>query len=219
VGVDVEVIADEALREGQYVAGANEDGWHLRGVQAGRDYEPTFADVRQAREGDACPNCGGTLHIQTAVEVGHIFKLGTFHSSAFGATFLAEDGREKPLVMGSYGIGLARTLAAIVEQSHDEDGIVWPRAVAPYDVHVVALPGAEEVAQRAAEALSAAGRAVLLDDRDLRAGEKFADADLIGCPVRVTAGRKSLEDGKVDVRDRASGAEKRLDVADLGTEA
>jgi prolyl-tRNA synthetase len=219
VGVDVEVIADEALREGQYVAGANEDGWHLRGVQAGRDYEPTFADVRQAREGDACPNCGGTLHIQTAVEVGHIFKLGTFHSSAFGATFLAEDGREKPLVMGSYGIGLARTMAAIVEQSHDEDGIVWPRAVAPYDVHVVALPGAEEVAQRAAEALSAAGRAVLLDDRDLRAGEKFADADLIGCPVRVTAGRKSLEDGKVDVRDRASGAEKRLDVADLGTEA
>jgi prolyl-tRNA synthetase len=219
VGVDVEVIADEALREGQYVAGANEDAWHLRGVQAGRDYEPTFADVRQAREGDACPNCGGTLHIQTAVEVGHIFKLGTFHSSAFGATFLAEDGREKPLVMGSYGIGLARTMAAIVEQSHDEDGIVWPRAVAPYDVHVVALPGAEEVAQRAAEALSAAGRAVLLDDRDLRAGEKFADADLIGCPVRVTAGRKSLEDGKVDVRDRASGAEKRLDVADLGTEA
>jgi len=219
VGVDVEVIADSALREGQYVAGANEDGRHLRGVQAGRDYEPTFADVRQAREGDACPNCGGTLHVQTAIEVGHIFKLGTFHSSAFGATFLAEDGREKPLVMGSYGIGLARTMAAIVEQSHDDDGIVWPRAVAPYDVHVVALPGAEEVATRAAEALSAAGQDVLLDDRDLRAGEKFADADLIGCPVRVTAGRKSLEDGKVDVRDRASGTEKRLDVADLGTEA
>lgn len=219
VGVELDVIADEALREGQYVAGANEDGWHLRGVQAGRDYEPTFADVRQAKDGDACPNCGGTLHVQTAVEVGHIFKLGNFHSSAFGATFLAEDGREKPLVMGSYGIGLARTMAAVVEQSHDENGIVWPRAIAPYDVHVVALPGAEEVAERAAEALSAAGRDVLLDDRELRAGEKFADADLIGCPVRVTAGRKSLEDGKVDVRDRASGAEKRLDVADLGTEA
>jgi prolyl-tRNA synthetase len=219
VDVDVEVIADEALREGQYVAGANEDGRHLRGVQAGRDYEPTFADIRQAKDGDACPECGGTLHVHTAIEVGHIFKLGTFHSSAFGATFLDEDGTEKPLVMGSYGIGLARTMAAIVEQSHDEHGIVWPESVAPYDAHVVALPGAEEIALQAAEALSAAGLDVLLDDRDRRAGEKFADADLIGCPLRITAGRKSLEDGKVDVRDRASGAEKRLDVAELGKEA
>ena len=219
VGVGLEVIADEALREGQYVAGANEDGKHLRGVQAGRDYEPTFADIRQAKDGDACPECGGTLRIQTAIEVGHIFKLGTFHSKPFGATFLDEDGREKPLVMGSYGIGLARTVAAVVEQSHDENGIVWPQSVAPYDVHVVALPGAEEIALQAAEALSAAGLDVLLDDRDQRAGEKFADADLIGCPLRVTAGRKSLEDGKVDVRNRASGDEKRLDVAELGKEA
>jgi prolyl-tRNA synthetase len=219
VGVDVEVIADEALREGQYVAGANEDGKHLRGVQAGRDYEPTFADIRQAKDGDACPECGGTLRVQTAIEVGHIFKLGTFHSKAFGATFLDEDGRDKPLVMGSYGIGLARTMAAVVEQSHDEHGIVWPKAVAPYDAHVVALPGAEEIALQAADALSAAGLDVLVDDRDQRAGEKFADADLIGCPTRITAGRKSLEDGKVDVRDRASGAENRLDVAELGKES
>jgi prolyl-tRNA synthetase len=219
IGVDVEVIADEALREGQYVAGANEDGWHLRGVQAGRDYEPTFADIRQAKAGDACPNDGGTLRIETAIEVGHIFKLETFHSKAFGATFLDEDGTEKPLVMGSYGIGLARTMAAVVEQSHDENGIVWPKAVAPYDAHVVALPGAEEIALQAAETLSAAGLDVLLDDRDQRAGEKFADSDLIGCPLRVTAGRKSLEDGKVDVKERASGAEKRLDVAELGKEA
>jgi len=218
VGVDIEVIADEALREGQYVAGANEDGKHLRGVQAGRDYEPTFADIRQAKDGDGCPECGGTLRIQTAIEVGHIFKLGTFHSKPFGATFLDEDGKEKPLVMGSYGIGLARTMAAVVEQSHDEDGIVWPKALAPYDAHVVALPGAEETAFQAAEALSAAGLDVLLDDRDQRAGEKFADADLIGCPLRITAGRKSLEDGKVDVRNRASGDEKRLDVADFGKE-
>jgi prolyl-tRNA synthetase len=219
VGVDIEVIADEALREGQFVAGANEDGKHLRGVQAGRDYEPTFADIRQAKDGDACPECGGTLRIQTAIEVGHIFKLGTFHSKPFGATFLDEDGREKPLVMGSYGIGLARTMAAVVEQSHDENGIVWPKAVAPYDAHVVALTGAEEIALQAAEALSAAGLDVLLDDRDQRPGEKFADADLIGCPIRITAGKKSLEDGKVDVRNRASGDEKRLDVAELGKEA
>ncbi|HEU5405287.1 MAG TPA: proline--tRNA ligase, partial [Gaiellaceae bacterium] len=219
VGVDIQVIADEALRQGQFVAGANEDGKHLRGVQAGRDYEPIFADIRQAKDGDACPECGGTLRIQTAIEVGHIFKLGTFHSQAFGATFLDEDGREKPLVMGSYGIGLARTMAAIVEQCHDENGIVWPRSVAPYDAQVVALPGAEDIALQAAEALSATGLDVLLDDRDQRAGEKFADADLIGCPVRITAGKKSLEDGKVDVRDRASGAEDRKDVAELGKEA
>src|SRR6476469_191030 len=218
VGVEVEIIADEALREGQYVAGANEDGKLLRGVQAGRDYEPTCADIRQTKDGDACPECGGTLRVQTAIEVGHIFKLGTFHSNAFGATFLDEDGRDKPLIMGSYGIGLARTMAAIVEQCHDEHGIVWPKAVAPYDAHVVALPGAEEIALQAAEALSAAGLDVLVDDRDQRAGEKFADADLIGCPTRITAGRKSLEDGKVDVRDRAGGAENRLDVAELGKE-
>jgi prolyl-tRNA synthetase len=218
VGVEVEVIADESLRDGQYVAGANEDGRHLRGVQAGRDYAPTFADIRQARAGDGCPSCGGALAVQPAIEVGHIFKLGTFHSEAFGATFLAEDGREKPLVMGSYGIGLARTMAAVVEQSHDENGIVWPRSIAPYDAHVVVLPGAEDVGVAAAEALAAAGLDVLLDDREQRAGEKFADADLIGCPLRVTAGRKSLEDGMVDVRDRATGAEKRLNVADLGKE-
>src|SRR5436305_2217724 len=218
VGVDVEIIADEALREGEYVAGANEDGRHLRGVQAGRDYEPTFADIRQAKAGDACPNCGGTLEVQTAIEVGHIFKLGTFHSKAFGATFLDEDGREKPLVMGSYGIGLARTMAAIVEQSHDENGIVWPRSVAPYDAHVVVVAGADEIALQAAEALSSAGLDVLLDDRDQRPGEKFADADLIGCPIRITAGRKSLEDGKVDFRDRAGGEDLRLNVAELGKE-
>jgi prolyl-tRNA synthetase len=215
VGVDVEVIADETLREGQFVAGANRDGWHVRGVEAGRDYQPTFADIRQAREGDACPECGGRLIVQTAIEVGHIFKLGTFHSNALGATFLDEDGREKPIVMGSYGIGPARTIAAIVEQHHDEHGIAWPRSVAPYDAHVVVLPGLEERGEEVAAVLSEAGRDVLLDDRDQRAGEKFADADLIGCPMRVTVGRKTLDDGAVDVRDRATGEERRVPIDEL----
>ena len=216
VNVDVDVIADETLREGQFVAGANRDGWHLRGVEAGRDYEPTFADIRQAVDGDACPNCGGRLIVQTAIEVGHIFKLGTFFSEPFDAKYLDEDGRERPLVMGSYGIGPARTIAAIVEQHHDEQGIKWPRSVAPYDVHVVALPGLDEQAAEVAEALHAHDHDVLLDDRDLRAGEKFADADLIGCPVRVTVGKKTLEDGAVDVRDRATGEERRVPMAELG---
>jgi prolyl-tRNA synthetase len=212
VGASVEVIADETLREGQFVAGANRDGWHLRGVEAGRDYQPTFADIRQARDGDACPECGGRLKVQPAIEVGHIFKLGTFHSKALGARFVDEDGSEKPLVMGSYGVGPARTIAAVVEQHHDERGITWPRSVAPYDAHVVVLPGLEERGEEVAAALSEAGYDVLLDDRDERAGEKFADADLIGCPMRVTVGRKTLEDGAVDVRDRATGEETRLAV-------
>jgi prolyl-tRNA synthetase len=218
IGFDGEVIADETLREGQYVAGANRTGFHLRGVEAGRDYEPRFADLRASKEGDTCPLCGGKLHFQTAIEIGHIFKLETKYSAPLGATFLDEDGTEKPLVMGSYGIGPGRVLATIVEQSHDEHGIVWPRSVAPYDVHVVALPGVEEQATEAAAALDAAGLDVLLDDRDARAGEKFADADLIGMPFRVTVGKKTLDDGAVDLRDRKTGEERRVPIASLGDE-
>jgi prolyl-tRNA synthetase len=211
VGVEVEVIADETLREGQFVAGANRDGYHLRGVQAGRDYQPRFTDIREAREGDTCPSCGAALRFQTAIEVGHIFKFGTRYSEPLGAMFLDEDGRERPLVGGSYGIGPGRIIAAVIEQRHDEHGIAgWPPAIATYHVHVVALPGLEEQAEAVADALETSGRAVLLDDRDLRAGEKFADADLIGCPVRVTVGKKTLEDGMVDVRDRATGEERRV---------
>ncbi len=218
VGFGGEVIADDALREGQFVAGANRTGRHLRGVEHGRDYEARFADLRQPKEGDTCPRCGGVLQFQTAIELGHIFKLESRYSAPLGATFLDEDGVEKPLVMGSYGIGPARIMAAVVEQSHDEDGIVWPAAIAPYDVHVVALRGAEQHAEQAAEALSAAGKSVLLDDRDLRPGEKFADADLIGIPIRVTAGKRTVSDGAVDVRDRATREERRVTVAELGKE-
>jgi prolyl-tRNA synthetase len=218
VGFKGEVVADEALRHGQFVAGANRDGWHLRGVEAGRDFQPRFADLRESHEGDACPVCGGKLQFETAIEVGHIFKLGTRYSQPLGATFVDEDGQERALVMGSYGIGLARVIAAIVEQRYDENGIIWPASIAPYDVHLLVLKGAEEVGEQAAVALDAAGLDVLMDDRELRPGEKFADADLIGIPTRITAGKKSLEDGAVDVRDRASGAERRVIVADLGKE-
>src|SRR6185436_2629987 len=119
-----EVVADETLHEGQFVAGANRDGWHLRGVEAGRDYEPRFADLREPKEGDRCPNCGGALSFQTAIEVGHIFNFGD------------EDGKEKPLIGGSYGIGPGRIIAAVIEQNHDLHGIAgWPRSIAPYHAH------------------------------------------------------------------------------------
>ena len=218
VGFAGEIVADDALREGQFVAGANRDGRHLRGVEVGRDFDARFADLRESTEGDTCPKCGGKLLFETAIEVGHIFKLETRFSKPLDATFLDEDGQEKFLVMGSYGIGPARVMAAIVEQQHDENGIKWPAAIAPYDVHIVVLGGAEAIADQAAELLSAAGKAVLLDDRDQRPGEKFADADLIGIPIRITAGKKSLEDGAVDVRDRATGEERRVSVAELGKE-
>jgi prolyl-tRNA synthetase len=217
VGATVEVIADETLRNGQYVVGANRDDVHLRGVQAGRDFEARFADLREVRAGDACPECGGHLRLQTAIEVGHIFKLETRFSDRLNATFLDEDGSEKPLIMGSYGIGPGRVVAAAVEQHNDENGIVWPRALSPYDVHVVALPGAEEQAAEAARVLDQAGADVLLDDRDARAGEKFADADLVGIPLRVTVGKKTLKDGAVDVRERATGDERRVPVSELGS--
>ena len=218
VGFSGEVIADETLRDGQFVAGANRDGWHLRGVEAGRDYQPRFADLREPREGDRCPVCGGALRFQTAIEVGHIFDFGSFYSKPLGATFLDEDGQEKPVLGGSYGIGPGRVMAAVVEQHHDEHGIRWPASVAPYDVHVVALPGVETQAEEVAATLDAAGMSVLLDDRELRAGEKFADADLIGVPTRITVGKKTLDDGAVDVRDRRNGDERRVAVAEIAVE-
>ena len=219
VGFRGAIVADETLRDGQFVAGANRTGWHLRGVEAGRDFQPSFADIREPREGDACPRCGGGLRFQTAIELGHIFKLGTRYSEPLGATFLDEDGRERPLIMGCYGIGPARMMAAAVEQHHDERGIVWPAAIAPYDVHVVILAGGDtqiiSLAEETAESLSGEGLDVLLDDRDLRPGEKFADADLIGCPVRVTVGKKSLADAAADVRLRAGGEEERIAGSDV----
>jgi prolyl-tRNA synthetase len=219
IGFGGPILADETLREGQFVAGANRTGRHLRGVEHGRDFEATFADIREPREGDACPRCGGRLGFRTALEVGHIFKLDTYYSVPLHATFLEEDGTERPLVMGCYGIGPGRIMAAAVEQRHDEHGIAWPGSLAPYEVEVVSLgaagPEAVEIAERAAGDLEAAGLEVLLDDRDLRPGEKFADADLLGCPVRVTVGKKTLEDGSVDVLRRSDRAEERVPVESL----
>jgi prolyl-tRNA synthetase len=219
VGFDGPVLADEALRDGQFVVGANRTCWHLRGAEHGRDFDARLADIREPREGDTCPKCGGRLRFQIALEVGHIFKLGTHYSVPLDATFLDEDGTERPLVMGSYGIGPGRIMAAAVEQRHDEHGIAWPRSLAPYDVEVVAIgaagPEAVEIAEGVADDLEAAGLEVLLDDRDLRPGEKFADADLLGCPLRVTVGKKTLVDGSADVLRRSDREETRIAVDSL----
>ncbi len=197
VGVSVEIVADEALREGQFVAGANRDGWHLLGVEAGRDYQPRFADIREAREGDRCPECGGVLRFETAIEVGHIFNFGSRYSEPLDATFLDEDGSEKPLIGGSYGVGPARVMAAVVEQSHDENGIVWPKSIAPYDVHVLALHGgSEDVLIEAEKVVTALGgerprRALRRSRRAPRGEVRGRRSDRMSQPVSSSERRRS----------------------------
>jgi prolyl-tRNA synthetase len=206
VGARVRIVADEALREGQFVAGANRTGHHLLGVQAGRDYTPEFADIREVSEGEGCPQCDGVLAIERVIEIGNIFKLGTTYSAKLGATYLDESGRENPIVMGSYGIGLARIMAAAIEQSNDEKGMIWPRALAPFEVHMVVIGDADSeqftIAEGLESELSAEGIQVLFDDRDMSPGVKFADAELIGAPVRLTVGKRTVSEGTVDVQAR-----------------
>jgi prolyl-tRNA synthetase len=206
IGVQVRVVADEALREGQFVAGANRTGHHLLGVQAGRDYTPEFADIREVSDGEGCPQCDGVLAIERVIEIGNIFKLGTTYSAKLGATYLDESGRENPIVMGSYGIGLARIMAAAIEQSNDEKGMIWPRALAPFEVHMVVIGDADSeqftIAEGLEAELSADGIPVLFDDRDMSPGVKFADAELIGAPVRLTVGKRTVSEGTVDVQAR-----------------
>jgi prolyl-tRNA synthetase len=211
IGTQVEVIADEALRGlTGLVTGANEPDRHLRGVEPGRDFEPTWADVRMVEPGDRCPN-GAVIRIEPAIEVGNIFKLGTRYSEPLGATYLDENGTEQLIVMGSYGIGPARVAAAAIEQHADEKGISWPRAIAPWDVEIVALGKPDTPEREAAEALYAelsnAGLDVLLDDRDAGPGEKFADAELLGVPLRLTVGKRSLESGRAEAQVRRGRAD------------
>jgi prolyl-tRNA synthetase len=223
VGAGVPVIRDAAIGGGSYVCGANEPDAHLRGVEPGRDFEADEMDVRAVEAGDTAPG-GGRIEIEPAIEVGNIFKLGTRYSEPLGAGFLDEDGRERPIVMGSYGIGPARIAAAAIEQGADEKGIVWPAAIAPWRLHLVSLarPGEpeREVAERLYEELRAElGPEVLYDDRDAGPGEKLTDAELLGCPLRVVVGRRGLSEGAVEAVERASGEQHRLPVEEAAARA
>jgi prolyl-tRNA synthetase len=206
VGARVPIVADEVLRGGAYVVGANREGVHLRGVAPGRDFEARFADLHTVAAGEACPQCGQPLAVEKVIEIGNIFKLGTKYSAALGAMFLDESGKEQPVVMGSYGIGPARIAAAAVEQNADADGIVWPVAIAPFQVHIVVVSlrdaGQVAAAEEIYTACRAAGLDALLDDRDERPGVKFKDADLLGMPVRVTVGNALAKEGVVEIKER-----------------
>jgi len=213
VGVTgIQVVADRALQgRVAMTTGANKDDVHYRNVSVGRDIEVgTWSDLRLVREGEGCPECGSPVEVTAAIEVGHIFKLGTKYSDPLGAHVLDADGNTRPIHMGSYGIGVERTLAAIIEASHDDKGIVWPMSVAPYEVVITVIRPDDETTLEAAVGLAAAlellGVDVMLDDRPERPGVKFADAELVGFPIRVTVGPRGLESGVVEVVNRATGA-------------
>ncbi|GAB4367985.1 MAG: proline--tRNA ligase [Deltaproteobacteria bacterium] len=217
VGLSVRVLADHSVRRiGSGATGANEADAHLVDVVPGRDFEPEeYGDLRMITERDPCPRCGGDLRFSRGIEVGHVFRLGTKYSRAMSATYLDSDGKEKTIVMGCYGIGVGRTAAAAIEQNHDEDGIIWPISIAPFEVCILPLNMKEEALVREAErigtALTERGIEVLLDDREERPGIKFKDADLVGIPVRVTLGEKNFRAGYAEIRDRRTGETERIE--------
>ncbi|MBA4179066.1 MAG: proline--tRNA ligase [Anaerolinea sp.] len=205
------IVADpSAVEATNLVAGANEDGFHLLNTNHGRDWKAdVVADIALARRGDACATCGTALETRHGMEMGHVFKLGTIYSEPIGVYYLDEAGERRPVVMGSYGIGVERMLAAIIEANHDSNGIIWPASVAPYDVHVVALNLDQAAVLDAVAALelslAEAGLSVLIDDRDESAGIKFKDADLLGIPYRVTVSPRALDRGGLELRNRRTG--------------
>jgi prolyl-tRNA synthetase len=209
---DTVVAVDELVaRSANLVAGANREGFHFKNVNVGRDFTPdVIAELTNAQEGDPCPTCGEPVILRNGIEVGNIFKLGTRYTDAFGATYLGEDGVAHPIVMGSYGIGVGRNVACIVEAHHDEKGIIWPAEVAPYAAHLVSIgaakePRVAEVAERLHALAAEAGREILWDDRDESPGVKFTDAELLGMPWILTVSPRSLAAGGVEVTERATG--------------
>ena len=218
IGADerVKVVADISLKDSKsWLVGANEAGWHIKGACPGKDFTvDEWVDLASAKEGDACPHCGKPLHAARGIEVSQVFQLGTKYSDAMGATFMDKDGKEKPFQMGCYGIGVSRTLAAVVEQHHDEHGIVFPVCVAPYEVEVLPLDAKGdvwEVADRIANELVEQGIEVVVDDRKERPGVKFNDADLMGLPYQVVCGKRGIKSGTVELKNRATG--ERTDIA------
>lgn len=214
IGHSIKKIADFSIqKEIYYISGANEKDYHIQGIIPGVHFDAQWMDIRKVRENDLCPKCGRSVRIEKAIEVGNIFKLGTKYTEPLQAYFLDKDGVEKPIIMGSYGIGPARIAAAAIEQNHDKDGIIWPKSIAPFDIEIIPLNMGDEKTLKIAEELyekvneiynSFADRhmEVLIDDRDERPGVKFKDADLIGIPIQVIIGEKSLKENKVEIKKR-----------------
>ena len=210
MGHNVRMIADPSLKQGVYVAGANREGLHVKGVTAAQHFgDATFADIHAAAAGDACVQCGKPLRIERVIEIGNNFKLGTTYSAPLKANYLDEQGNEKPIIMGSYGIGPARIAASAIEQGNDANGIIWPLVIAPYQILIIPVNVKDvrsmDTAEEMHTALEEKGFEVLMDDRDERAGVKFKDADLIGIPWRIVIGEKNLAEGMVEIKERRTG--------------
>jgi prolyl-tRNA synthetase len=215
----VRIIADECLKDGLYVCGANKQHYHMKGIKAERDFTAEWQDIHLACSGDTCVACGSALRVERVIEIGNIFKLGTKYSAPLKAFFLDESGQEKPIIMGSYGIGPARIAAAAIEQNHDRDGIIWPKSIAPFDIEILLLNMNDqktvETGDHLYQDLSDKGSAVLMDDRQERAGVKFKDADLIGIPTQIILGEKNLKEGLVEIKDRRTKEALKVKVADV----
>ena len=219
MGHSLRIVADNCLKEGVYVSGANKPHYHIRGIKAETDFTAEWHDIHIAKAGDSCVKCGNALKIEQVIEIGNIFKLGTKYSSALKALFLDENGQEKPIIMGSYGIGPARIAAAAIEQNHDKDGIIWPKSITPFDVEILPLNmkdhATTETAEKLYRELYGKGLDILVDDRDERAGVKFKDADLIGIPFQIIVGEKNLKEGLVEIKDRKTKEIKRVKVEEV----
>ncbi|GBE06206.1 MAG TPA: proline--tRNA ligase [Nitrospirae bacterium] len=206
VGTKLKMIADPSLKDGVYVSGANRPGFHTKGIKPGVHFKAEWHDIHTAKPGDKCPECGSDIKIESAIEIGNIFKLGTKYSRPLKAVYLDENGKEKPIIMGSYGIGPARIAAAAIEQNNDKDGMIWPRSIAPFDVEIIPLGTDNTEVSSVAESfyndLSSSGLDVLMDDRNVRPGIKFKDADLIGIPWQIVVGDRNLKDGLVEIKSR-----------------
>ena len=217
---EVRILVDRRVASGQpYLVGANEEGFHLRNACFGRDFDGEVHDLRLVRPGDPCPQCGSPLEMRRGIEVGQVFALGDKYSRALSATFSDEDGTERPMLMGCYGIGVTRTVAAVIEQHHDDDGIIWPVSIAPFHVCIIPVNRNDEqqweTALRIHDELQQRGVDVLLDDRDERPGVKFKDADLIGIPFRITIGPKALAEGKIEWKKRSTQETNLIDLHDI----
>ncbi len=202
----IRIIADACLKEGVFISGANKQHYHVKGIKPEKDFKAEWHDIHVTKEGELCIECNAPVKIERVIEIGNIFKLGTKYSRPLKAFYLDESGQEKPLVMGSYGIGPARIAAAAIEQNHDKDGIIWPKSIAPFDIEILPLNVNDErtmeVSERIYKGLKEKNIDVLMDDRNERAGVKFKDADLIGVPVHIIIGEKNLKEGLVEIKDR-----------------
>jgi prolyl-tRNA synthetase len=218
---DIRIVADLSLQEGVYITGANKPHYHVRGIRPGKDFKAEWYDIHVARQGDLCGKCKGNLRIEKVIEIGNIFKLGTKYSVPLKALYLDEQGQEKPVIMGSYGIGPARIAAAAIEQNHDKDGIIWPESIAPFDIEILPLNVKDtltrEVAGRLYGDLTEKGFDVLMDDRDERAGVKFKDADLMGIPTQIILGERNLKEGLVEIKDRKKKETRKVKIEEVFT--